>query len=337
MPDVTDYQGLRGAWDRALRGRGRRPWTAVVGWPLVAGLVLVGLLRLFGLEGEVRVLVALVSFTPYVVVAGVMLAAAAALARRPVAATVAGVTALALALAVLPRAMAATPSSGTGTPLVVMSVNMRLGNADSQSIVDLVRSAHVDVLAVQEFTPQAERNLVLAGIANLLPYRESHAEYGAVGSALFSRLPLTLGGVRTVSSNGFRQAYASISPVGANTVVVESVHPEPPLDVHAWAGGLRSQVPASAGGPPRILAGDFNATLDQAALRDLIATGYRDAADEAGMGLVPTWPYYGHRSAVTPKIALDHILAPPGVGVRDFRAVTIPRTDHRAVLATLLL
>ncbi len=38
------------------------------------------------------------------------------------------------------------------------------------------------------------------------------------------------------------------------------------------------------------LVGDFNATLDQAALRDVVARGYRDAADVAGKGLEPTFP-----------------------------------------------
>src|SRR5690606_32930216 len=120
------------------------------------------------------------------------------------------------------------------------------------------------------------------------------------------------------------------------SVILESVHPLSPSSVprtREWLIGLNNQVPASAGGPPRILAGDFNATLDHRALRALLATGYQDAADAVGAGLTPTWPYHGRRSAATPKIALDHILVPNGIGVRDFRAVTIPHTDHRAILA----
>jgi hypothetical protein len=41
----------------------------------------------------------------------------------------------------------------------------------------------------------------------------------------------------------------------------------------------------------RILLGDFNAKLDNAALRGLIDSGYRDAADAVGAGLRPTRPY----------------------------------------------
>ena len=41
----------------------------------------------------------------------------------------------------------------------------------------------------------------------------------------------------------------------------------------------------------RLLVGDFNATLDHAALRRLLDTGYRDAASVVGQGMTPTcWP-----------------------------------------------
>ena len=104
-----------------------------------------------------------------------------------------------------------------------------------------------------------------------------------------------------------------------------------------WAAGLRAQASATAGRPLRILAGDFNATLDHAELRRLLATGYRDAADQVGRGLIPTWPYYGPRTRFIPKVTIDHVLVDRGVGVRDFDAVTVPLTDHRAILTTLVI
>jgi endonuclease/exonuclease/phosphatase family metal-dependent hydrolase len=83
----------------------------------------------------------------------------------------------------------------------------------------------------------------------------------------------------------------------------------------------------------RILAGDFNATLDHARLRRLIDTGYRDAADQLGEGLHPTFPI-GQRM---PPITLDHVLADRRVGIRSFVARRVPRSDHRAVRAELVL
>jgi hypothetical protein len=40
---------------------------------------------------------------------------------------------------------------------------------------------------------------------------------------------------------------------------------------------------------------------------------------------------------VTPRVTLDHVLVPQHVGVRAFTVVPIPNTDHRAIVATLLL
>ncbi|MBX6749549.1 MAG: endonuclease/exonuclease/phosphatase family protein [Micromonosporaceae bacterium] len=329
-----DGARVRTVWNRLVRGR---PWSALLAWPLAAGAAIVALVRVLGLDAGVP-LVQIVAFTPYLAIGCGAAAVLSGLLRRPLATAVTAVAALCLAAVVVPRALG-SPATGPGTPLVVMSANLRYGGADAASIVDLVRDATVDVLVLQELTPEGEQALLDQGLAEALPFRESHPAPRASGSAVYARWPLSDGGVRSASDDGFQQAYATIT-LDHGSVIVESVHPVPPNSVprtHEWLIGLSNQAPANADGPPRILAGDFNATLDHRALRALLATGYRDAADAVGAGLTPTWPYYGPRSAVTPKVALDHIVVPHGIGVRDFRAVTIPRTDHRAILATLLI
>jgi endonuclease/exonuclease/phosphatase family metal-dependent hydrolase len=325
---------VRTVWDRLVGGR---PWSALVAWPLATGAATVALVRVLGWDAGAP-LVQIVAFTPYLAIGCGAAAVLSALMRRPLATAVAAVAALSLVAVVVPRVLG-SPATGPGTPLVVMSANLRYGGADAASIVDLVRDANVDVLALQELTPEGEQALLDQGLAEVLPFRESHPTPRASGSAVYARWPLSDGGVWTPSDDGFLQAYATLT-LDHGSVTVESVHPVAPSSVRRtseWLAGLGNQVPADADGPPRILAGDFNATLDHRALRALLATGYQDAADAVGAGLTPTWPYYGRRSPVTPKVALDHILVPNGIGVRDFRAVTIPRTDHRAILATVLL
>jgi endonuclease/exonuclease/phosphatase family metal-dependent hydrolase len=102
-----------------------------------------------------------------------------------------------------------------------------------------------------------------------------------------------------------------------------------------WAEGLRA-LPA-ADGRARILAGDFNATLDHAGLRRLLATGYRDAADVTGEGLLATWPYYGRKGETVPPVTLDHVLADRRIALRQFKTLKLPHTDHRAVYTELTL
>ena len=57
-----------------------------------------------------------------------------------------------------------------------------------------------------------------------------------------------------------------------------------------WRGQLRDLPGPADGGVPHLLIGDFNATLDNRALRDMLARGYVDAADATGTGLRPTFP-----------------------------------------------
>jgi endonuclease/exonuclease/phosphatase family metal-dependent hydrolase len=308
---------------------------APVRWLLVAPFAAWAVVRLFGLECG-TLAAQLVAFTPYVAAVSLFALMLVLLARDPVAIAAAVLACAGLGAAVLPRAFGA-PSTADGPQLTVMSINMRLGQADPVAIVDLVRTRGVDVLTVQEYSVDGDTGLLRAGLLTLLPNAERDAVVGSPGSAVYSRLSLADPGYRT-NAGGFDQAHATVH-VGLTPISVVSVHPRPPVDPAAtrdWATDLRAEPPAPAGGLG-ILAGDFNSTLDHAELRRLIDTGYHDAAAAAGAGLTSTWPYYGPRSSVTPKITLDHILVSAAIGVRSFAAVTVPGTDHRAVIAALVL
>jgi endonuclease/exonuclease/phosphatase (EEP) superfamily protein YafD len=308
---------------------------AALVWLLVAPAAAWAVARTAGLERG-SLLVQLTAFTPYAAALSAIPLVVALLARNWWATAVACLACLALAVGVLPRAFA-SPSTGTGNDarLTVMAVNMRLGQADAVSIVDLVRSRDVDVLTLQEYSPDAQEALTSAGLTSLLPYSSRDPVDGAAGSAVYSRLPPS--DVALVQAYWFYQARMVVHVAG-QAVTVESVHPPPPVSRSGpgWAEGLREQTPASEPGL-RVLAGDFNSTLDHAELRRLVDTGYRDAAATVGAGLVPTWPYYGPRANVTPKVTIDHILVNGSIGVGAFTAVTVPLTDHRAIIATLYI
>jgi endonuclease/exonuclease/phosphatase (EEP) superfamily protein YafD len=219
----------------------------------------------------------------------------------------------------------------------VLSTNLLAGSGDERAVLDLARRLRVDLLAMQEFTPDDAAGLDAGGVRDALPYRAAHPQPGVVGSALYSRYPLTGTGVR-VHGSGFTQSQATINVPGAPPVSVESVHPVAPAAPEAmkhWANELRDQPAATVRGPVRVLLGDFNATLDHAELRRLIGTGYRDAASVVGAGLRPTWPY--DEKWYVPGVTLDRVLVDPRVGVRGVRIYPIPGGDHRAVFAELVL
>jgi endonuclease/exonuclease/phosphatase (EEP) superfamily protein YafD len=239
-----------------------------------------------------------------------------------------------LVVAVAPRALGgpSEPEGSAGPALRVLSVNMRYGTGSPEALVALARRMRADVVSVQELTPGLAGELEAAGLGELLPEQILQPGDGAIGIGLYSRVPLA-----TATAPGERRSPLILAGVvieGAPRIEIAAVHPPPPLRGSAWRGDLRALPPAMPGGPLRILAGDFNATLDHAELRRLVDTGYVDAADEVGAGLQPTWPQ-GRR--FPPPVTIDHVLADRRCGVRSFSVHEIEGADHRAVFAELVL
>ncbi|MFC4021379.1 endonuclease/exonuclease/phosphatase family protein [Micromonospora sp. GCM10011542] len=316
--------------------RARRIGTGLC-WLAVAPAAAWAVVRLAGLDRGP--LVQALAFTPYVA-GGSLLALVLALAlRRWRPAAVAAVAAVALLGAVAPRALPAAQPATTGPTVRLLTANLLAGGADAGTLVELVRRHRVDVLTVQEFTPAAQADLDRLGLDRLLPHRQLNAQDGTPGSGLYSRWPISDAGIRhNLGGWGFSQAYGTVSVPGAPPVRVESAHPSAPyaLDqVGFWRTDLAAQPPATPHDGLRILAGDFNATLDHGPLRALVRTGYVDAADATGRGLVGTWgPYDGD---LIPPVTIDHVLVDRRIAVRELTVHGLPRTDHRPVLATLRL
>ncbi len=311
----------------------RAAWHVLLWLLVLPGLAWV-VIRFGGWERSA--LVQLFAFTPYVAAWSVVPVIAALATRRWLAAAVATITCALFAVAVLPRALAdADRGPQAGVTLRVMTSNMLFGNADAATIVRLVRDNDVAVLAVQEFSPIGQRSLAAAGLAELLPYSSLGGEYGASGSGLYSRFPITDPGVRR-NGGGFNQAYGTIQPPGAAPMEVESVHPLAPYAVDVldgWRSDLEAEPHADPEEMPRILLGDFNSTLDHEPLRALVASGYRDAADIDGKGLIGTWgPYDGDP---LPPVTIDHVLVDARLGVGEVSVHDVPDSDHRAVIASL--
>ena len=72
----------------------------------------------------------------------------------------------------------------------VMTFNVYKGQADAQSIVNLVRDQRVEVLALQETTDDFVKQLTEAGIEHYLPYAHVSSSDGVYGNGLWSAAPL---------------------------------------------------------------------------------------------------------------------------------------------------
>ncbi|GAA3626440.1 endonuclease/exonuclease/phosphatase family protein [Nonomuraea rosea] len=311
------------------RKRRKFPGTALT-WLAVTPFAVWAVARVGGLErGSLPTQI--MTATPYAAAGSLIPLLIAAVGRKRAATAVALLATTALGFAVLPRALG-TAEATAGRPLKVMTINMLFGRADIQTIMKLVREFDPDVLSTQELTPGAVADLDAAGLKELMPHRVLQDEWSAGGSGLYSKHPVQpLWDL--MPPVGHQMPAALISLPGGKPIEFIDAHPFPPLgdQVSDWNEALAA-FPSASADRVRILAGDFNASLDHAAMRGLLARGYKDAADQVGAGLIPTWPA---NKRVPPIITIDHVLVDERAGVREVSVHDVPGTDHRAVLAEL--
>ncbi|GAB1821650.1 endonuclease/exonuclease/phosphatase family protein [Herbidospora sp. RD11066] len=312
-------------------------WVTVVVWVITAGFGGWAVLRL--IPGDVGFFwVQLVAFTPYVALLAVLPVGLALVTRRWAAASVALVVLLVLGMLVVPRMLGENAPGGAGPRLRVLSMNLLVGAVPGDEVVRLVREVGADVVAFQELTPAAVEAMESAGIGELLPHQVMEARPGTGGSGIYSRFPATKVGL--LDHGRFGQIIGRLD-VDGKVVELVSVHPCAPYvssSHNCWADGLDAL--PRAGGTTKVLAGDFNATLDHARVRDLLGSGYRDAADLTGNGLKTTWPVLPrtfHDLLPIPPVALDHVMVDASTAVLAFSTHVLPATDHKAVFAELEL
>ncbi|MDQ8044659.1 MAG: endonuclease/exonuclease/phosphatase family protein, partial [Patulibacter sp.] len=251
--------------------------------------------------------------------------------REPRRALLLGAGAAAAVPLVTPRVRRAPqPAVAGGRTVRVMSANVYKGRADAAAVVALVRLHRPDILALQEQNPRFLRELAEAGLFDLLPHRVVGDGGRLADGAIVSRHPL-----RPTAPELPSEYVAAIVDLPGGPVPFLCAHPLPPSSPRYEGPWIRSlaQLPAPegwiAGG---LVAGDFNATLDHPQFRSVLRGGWRDAGSELGGGLRPTW-----RGRAILRLTLDHVLAPPGAAILDYRVDAVAGSDHRAITATVEL
>jgi endonuclease/exonuclease/phosphatase family metal-dependent hydrolase len=173
-----------------------------------------------------------------------------------------------------------------------------------------------------------------AGLADVLPYRVFDARPGGDGSGIAARLPLRQ--IVLVEESTLSQPSAVVDLPGNDDLELTAVHVMPPLDdadARTWRTELAGLPKPSPDRRTRILAGDFNATLDHAAFRTLTDHGYADAAEETGEGLTTTWSSW----PTGPPLTLDHVVTDARCAISSYAVFDLPNSDHKAVMAEVIL
>ncbi|MDN5894668.1 MAG: endonuclease/exonuclease/phosphatase family protein [Nocardioides sp.] len=282
----------------------------------------------------------LVAFTPFalpfyvvclLLVIGVLLADPAA-RRRAV-----GVPTVVLALGLVVHASWLAPEfvgrspDVAGETFTVMNLNLLRGNADPEQVVRLVEERGVEVLVLEEITDAAVAALERAGLSEVLPHSAGQAGSDVEGTMVFATE-----NIEAVSQigTGFG-AWSMTVRLPQGDVQLAAVHPVAPVgDARSWRQDFGVLEASQRERPSDLMVGDFNATLDHRALREL---GFDDAAAMVNHGWGPTWPDNGTTDIlgvpVPRMVAIDHVLLGDRMAATEVDSASVDGTDHRAVIA----
>ena len=212
----------------------------------------------------------------------------------------------------------------------VLTVNTLGARGGVDGLVAMIDELEPDVVALQE-TPAEHAAQVAAEVAG--EYRVFTATTGpqpVQATALLVSAGLGEYRQREAPATTFGGVW--VSPVEGAGPELLSVHPVPPVpgNVSTWRAELAAITGLCARVDGVVLAGDFNATVDHAALRD---SGCVDGSVDTGGHA--TWPASRSPLLGTP---IDHVLMDPGAWQPvASRVLDAPAAgDHRAVLVRIV-
>ncbi|MFT8639175.1 endonuclease/exonuclease/phosphatase family protein [Bifidobacterium sp.] len=241
----------------------------------------------------------------------------------------------------------------------LMTLNCRFGRADANDVVGQIQRRHVDVLALQEVTPELLQRLDDAGIGLELPYRSlgkaSDDDNGGT-NAILSRVKPAESSSSSIDILAADIPSLSLDIQGRRVRFV-SAHPKSPgrggrfwqIGIERLAGFSKRiisthEAPSSheSGGLPSyaplpqetVVMGDLNSSLYHSVFRHLLTgSGLSDAAFEMKAGVHPSFP--ASWTYVPSMLEIDHILMTEGLIPLSISTAIIAGSDHRALCSEI--
>lgn len=212
-----------------------------------------------------------------------------------------------------------TAAEASASPLTVMALNTYYGWADADQLAAAADRYRPDVVVLSELTEGGWERLRETGWEGRFPHRVGEpGEAWTNGSMMvFSPHPLEVLSVPATSDETF--VLRVFTPAGPVTVF--AVHVANPWDgFGTWRTDLATvrQEATARLDEDLVVVGDFNAVREHEPMRQLLATGLADAAEQSGSGWLPTYPaqrLYGALTGVPypSLIGIDHVLLGPGM------------------------
>lgn len=263
-----------------------------------------------------------------------------------------------LAVAVILAVSSCAPlrSTPSGIPLRVMTYNIRSGNGNLDSTAAAIREQQPDIVALQEVDVHwAERSAFADQVSGLAAKLGMEARFAPIyvlpsltpggaqrefGVALLSRFPIVRFRNDTIArlSTQVQNPAPSPAPGLLDAVLDVQGHPVRVFNTHldyrkdpAVRAQQVQQVLGFIGdlGVPTLVFGDMNAAPDAPELQPLLQRLHDAWSGSTSPGF--TYP------AEAPRERIDYVLVSPQFTVRSVRVPDTKASDHRPVVAELLL
>jgi endonuclease/exonuclease/phosphatase (EEP) superfamily protein YafD len=276
---------------------------------------------------------ALVSLLPWLAVTSLLavVASLAAGSRRIAAAGLVMVVGLAAVL--VPQSVAGGARVLPGRSLVVVSCNLKYGEAHAATLVADLTKDRAEVFMAEELTPQEVSALDAAGITSRLPYTALAPGPVASGVGIWSSIPLQR---TTQVPRLFNHVAGGQVRFGPGVLPLLVVHIAAPWPTQApqWSTDLHVLRSWLVSHRVAIVGGDFNSTVNHQPFRNLLSAGvgYTDAARDAHATIIRTYPA---EPFDLPIIGIDHLLLARPLSATSFWTQSVPGTDHRAIVTVV--
>lgn len=218
--------------------------------------------------------------------------------------------------------------------LQVMSMNLLRGQADMSTVLETAALERVDVLVLEEITPEALQELEEFGLTTAYPYRAGQPEDGVKGTMAFATHRIR--GAEKLKTGFGSWSFEVVLPDGL--LKMYAVHTRPPYgDAVGWRTDLATIAKAADSDRELdLIVGDLNATPDHEEFRAFIDLDFRSASERVNAGWQPTWPEHGEKSVLgfpLPRIVqIDHVLVGRSMAATSSETVSISGTDHRGLI-----
>ncbi len=221
--------------------------------------------------------------------------------------------------------------------LRIFDANVYQNNPTMAGYAQEIRDDRPDLVTLEEASTTDLAQLVRESALTQLPFRFWNHGQGSRSIIVASRYPL--GPTVDISVDGISYLARTTVELPGGPLSLWVVHTTAPTEpgVREWNDELNGvcRLLTSLRPHSMLMVGDFNATWNNRGFRAILGTGVTDAAAARGEALDMTWSQL--TTPIPPLIRIDHVLTGPGVVVTSIHSEPGPGSDHRALLAHVVL